>query len=126
MAKHSPPKIKLQLFCGDEIAMGPGKADLLDAIRECGSISGGGKAMGMSYRRAWQLVDTMNRCWDAPLVETSPGSHHGGGAKVTAFGEQILSLYRGMQANLAKAAGGPELADLQSALLGSPKVSQKD
>ena len=79
-------KIKIQLYCGDEIAMGPGKADLLDAIAAHGSISAAGRMLGMSYRRAWLLVDTMNRCWREPLVETSPGSAHGGGARVTPIG----------------------------------------
>ena len=55
-------KIKLQLYCGDEIAMGPGKADLLEAIERAGSISAASRAMGMSYRRTWLLVDAMNRC----------------------------------------------------------------
>jgi molybdate transport repressor ModE-like protein len=79
-------KLKLQILCGDAIAMGPGKADLLDAISAEGSISGAGRRLGMSYRRAWQLVDLMNRCWSAPLVETSPGSARGGGARLTELG----------------------------------------
>lgn len=126
MPDFVPLKIKLQLFCGDEIAMGPGKADLLDAIRAHGSISGGGKAMGMSYRRAWQLVDTMNRCWREPLVETSPGSHHGGGARVTPLGARVLALYRELQAALAQSAYGAELTELRGTLLAEPKASQKD
>ncbi|MFY8195818.1 MAG: winged helix-turn-helix domain-containing protein, partial [Novosphingobium sp.] len=63
-------KVKIQFCCGDEIAMGPGKADLLEAIAREGSISAAARAMDMSYRRAWLLVDTMNRCWQEPLVET--------------------------------------------------------
>ena len=63
-------KVKIQLMCGDAVALGPGKADLLDAISVAGSISGAARAMGMSYRRGWQLVDLMNRCWREPLVET--------------------------------------------------------
>lgn len=66
-------KIRLQILCGDEIAMGPGKADLLDAIAITGSISGAARNIGMSYRRAWLLVDTMNRCWADPVVETLAG-----------------------------------------------------
>ncbi len=58
-----PLKLKAQIYCGDEIAMGPGKADLLEAIEREGSISKAGQAMGMSYRRTWLLVDAMNRCW---------------------------------------------------------------
>ena len=60
-------KLKAQLFCGEEPAMGPGKADLLEAIARTGSISAAGRALGMSYRRAWLLVDAMNRCWAEPL-----------------------------------------------------------
>lgn len=106
--------------------MGPGKADLLEAIRDRGSISHGGKAMGMSYRRAWLLVDTMNRCWREPLVETSPGSHHGGGARLTVAGERVLALYRTLQNTLCRTAQGVELAELHAALRNEPKSSQKD
>ena len=68
MTGHARVKFKIQLYCGDEIAMGPGKADLLDAIRTCGSISAASRSLGMSYRRTWLLVDAMNRCWSQPLV----------------------------------------------------------
>lgn len=119
-------KLKVQLFCGEEIAMGPGKADLLDAIRAQGSISGAGRAMGMSYRRAWLLVDAMNRCWKRPLVETSPGSARSGGARVTPFGEDVLTHYRALQARTDAAAGCPDFAALRSAILPAPRSSQKD
>ena len=66
-------KIKIQLYCGNEIAVGPGKADLLDAIIREGSISAAGRVMEMSYRRTWLLVDTMNRCWAKPLGKTGKG-----------------------------------------------------
>lgn len=105
--------------------MGPGKADLLDAIREHGSISAGGRALDMSYRRAWLLVDAMNRCWNEPLVATSPGSAHGGGARVTPFGEEVLSRYRALQAGLRSAADGAELKALDAAMRAEPKESQK-
>lgn len=118
-------KLKVQLYCGDEIAMGPGKADLLDAIAQSGSISGAGRAMGMSYRRAWLLVDAMNRCWKQPLVETSPGSAHGGGARVSAFGESVLAQYRALQAGIDAAADCPDFATLQTAILPAPRKSQK-
>jgi molybdate transport system regulatory protein len=85
-------KLKLQLYCGDEIAMGPGKADLLEAIASTGSISAAGRLLGMSYRRAWLLVDTMNRCFAEPLVEALPGS----GARVTEAGERALADYRAL------------------------------
>lgn len=117
-------KLKIQLYCGDQIAMGPGKADLLDAIREHGSISAAGRAMDMSYRRAWLLVDVMNRCWREPLVETSPGSH-GGGARITPFGEQVLTRYRSLQARLDGASDCPDQNALAGALRDAPRDSQK-
>ncbi len=118
-------KIKIQIFCGEEIAMGPGKADLLDAIAVHGSISAAGKSMGMSYSRAWRLVDIMNRCWKELLVETSPGSHHGGGARVTEFGRTILGEYRALLVRLEAAADAGEMASLHRALLPSPRPSRK-
>ncbi len=78
--------------------MGPGKADLLEAIMAEGSISGAGRKLGMSYRRTWLLVDVMNRCWAQPLVGTAAGGSHGGGAQVTALGESVLAHYRALQA----------------------------
>src|ERR1700754_5025349 len=87
-------KLKLQLMCGDQIALGPGKADLLEAIASEGSISGAGRALGMSYRRAWLLVDEMNRCFTDRLVETLTGGGRDRGARVTATGRIVLAAYR--------------------------------
>ncbi|MBW8754184.1 MAG: LysR family transcriptional regulator [Sphingomonadales bacterium] len=125
MAGEAILKLKVQLYCGEEIAMGPGKADLLDAIKQCGSISAAGRAMGMSYRRAWLLVDAMNRCWQLPLVETSPGSAHGGGARVSAFGEEVLAHYRALQARIDAAADCADFSELQDVILAEPRKSQK-
>jgi len=125
-ASPSPIKIKLQLLCGDAIAMGPGKADLLDAIAAEGSISGAGRRMGMSYRRAWQLVDLMNRCWAAPLIETSPGSARGGGARLTRLGGEVLHEYRALQAALAAQTGEPQAAALAAKLRARPLRSQAE
>jgi len=125
MASDAILKLKVQLYSGEEIAMGPGKADLLEAIRQHGSISAAGRAMSMSYRRAWLLVDAMNRCWKQPLVETSPGSAHGGGARVSAFGESVLTHYRALQARIDAAAGCADFAALQDAILAEPRASQK-
>ncbi|EIK51865.1 putative ModE family transcriptional regulator [Stutzerimonas stutzeri TS44] len=86
--------LKIRLRCGDDIAIGPGKADLLAAIQEAGSISGAARLLGMSYRRAWLLVETMNRCFREPLVATSAGGRHGGGTQLTASGQQVLKSYR--------------------------------
>lgn len=77
--------------------MGPGKADLLEAIERAGSISAAAREMGMSYKRAWDLVDTMNRCFKHPLVSTATGGSHGGGAHVTEFGRDVLHRYRDME-----------------------------
>jgi molybdate transport system regulatory protein len=125
MTEEAILKLKIQLYCGDEIAMGPGKADLLEAIQREGSISGAGRAMGMSYRRAWLLVDAMNRCWKLPLVETSPGSAHGGGARVSAYGESVLARYRALQAATDRAADCADFVALQNAILTEPRKSQK-
>lgn len=89
-------KLSLRLMHGDEIALGPGKAELLEAITRTGSISAAGKSMGMSYRRAWMLVDVMNRCFKGQLVETAKGGSHGGGARLTPLGADMLAQYRAM------------------------------
>jgi len=124
MRQTSPLSIKARLYCGNEIAMGPGKADLLEAIIREGSISGAGRALGMSYRRTWLLVDAMNRCWREPLVQTAAGGSHGGGARVTAFGESILAAYRALQQRLAEAGEGEFRSTLENGLLKSPKPEQ--
>ena len=82
-------KLRLQIMFGDEIAFGPGKAALLQAIAAHGSISAAARALGMSYRRAWLLVDTMNRCFTVPIVATV----RGGGATLTETGHDILAAY---------------------------------
>ena len=123
-APSSPLRIKLQLYCGDEIAMGPGKADLLEAIAREGSISAAGRALGMSYRRAWLLVDAMNRCWDEPLVETAMGGRRGGGARVSARGAAVLRNYRALQAGLSEASKGEALAGLLATLRATPRPAR--
>jgi molybdate transport system regulatory protein len=100
MSQNARLAAKLQLFLNEEIALGPGKMDLLEAIRDCGSISQAGKKMGMSYRRAWLLVDTMNRCFRMPLVETNVGGSHGGGAQLSPTGVMMLHSYRVMQKHI--------------------------
>ena len=79
---------------GTEIAIGPGKADLLESIAASGSISESARRLGMSYRRAWLLVDTMNRCFREPVVASATGGSGGGGAQVTPFGRTVLARYR--------------------------------
>ena len=91
-------RIRLQL--GEDIALGPGKVELLELIEETGSISAAARRMGMSYRRAWLLVETMNRCFASPLVETAQGGKGGGGAGVSEMGQQVLSLYHQLEEKL--------------------------
>jgi len=126
MPPRDPLKLKIQLLCGDEIAMGPGKADLLDAIAAHGSISAAARAMDMSYRRAWLLVDAMNRCWSTPLVETSPGRAQGSGARLSDSGSRVLDRYRKLQHALASTAHGALLDDLDADLRPAPKPRPSD
>ena len=113
-------KLKLQLYCGDEIAMGPGKADLLEAIGRTGSISAAGRDLGMSYRRTWLLVDTMNRCFVTPLVETHPGGGRNAGARLTAAGEKALAAYRALSAQVEGGVPGADFEMLERAIRETP------
>lgn len=94
----SAKNIKFHVPFGGVSAIGPGKADLLDAIAATGSISAGARQLGMSYKRAWDLVDTMNRSFRQPLVTTATGGNRGGGAQVTEFGRDVLHRYRAIEA----------------------------
>ena len=114
-------KLKAQIFCGDEPAIGPGKADLLEAIDREGSISAAGRAMGLSYRRAWLLVDSMNRCWIERLVETTAGGGAAKGARLTACGHAVLDGYRALERQLADAAAQGSLEPLTALLRDAPK-----
>ncbi len=100
-------KLKAQLLIDGEIALGPGKADLLDAIAAHGSISAAARALGLSYRRAWMMVDAMNRLLAEPPVETARGST--GGARLTSAGRALLADYRALQQSLQAAAGSSAL-----------------
>jgi molybdate transport system regulatory protein len=95
---RSGPVARLRVVLGRDIALGPGKADLLEGIRDTGSIAAAGRRMGMSYKQAWLLIDTMNRCFAKPLVEAVKGGKTGGGAHLTQLGEEALARYRRMQA----------------------------
>jgi len=113
-------KLKAQFYCGDEPAMGPGKAVLLEAIDREGSISAAGRALGMSYRRSWLLVDSMNRCWKERLVETMPGGGRNGGARLTACGREVLLAYRAFEQSLVEAAANPHRDRLDRLLRADP------
>jgi molybdate transport system regulatory protein len=104
-------QFRLRITRGDDIAVGPGKVDLLEAIRATGSITAAARSLGMSYRRAWLLVDTMNRCFRQPVVEAEAGGTRGGGSVLTPLGEDIVKRYRAALAKAEKAAQA-ELAAL--------------
>ena len=97
------PPVRIRINLGGA-AFGPGKADLLEQIAETGSISAAARTMRMSYKRAWQLVDEMNRMFAQPLIEAAPGGAHGGGATLTALGARIASAYRSIQKKVPVAA----------------------
>src|SRR5437879_13338541 len=106
MAVKPTPRVqfRLRITSGDDIAVGPGKVDLLEAIARNGSITAAARELGMSYRRAWLLVDTMNRCFRLPVVEAETGGKRGGGARLTASGEDAVRLYRGIELSASRAA----------------------
>jgi molybdate transport system regulatory protein len=87
-------------------AIGPGKAELIERIADTGSISAAARAMGMSYRRAWQLVEALNKDYRERVVTTAAGGARGGGASVTAFGQRLVAEYRAMEEKAAKAIAG--------------------
>lgn len=105
------PLIKLRVILGPETLLGPGKADLLQGIHETGSIAAAGRRLGMSYKRAWYLIDTMNAYFREPVVVSTKGGPKGGGAALTDTGKAVLTLYRRMHFKTTKAIGG-ELAKL--------------
>lgn len=122
-APRVPPPVtpRLRVLLGESIAIGPGKAALLEAIAQHGSISAAARANGMSYRRAWNLVNTMNRCFTAPLVDSSTGGAHGGGASLTVLGREVLAAYRGMEDKATRAVA--EDFEAFSRLLARPETT---
>lgn len=95
MARY--PGLTLRILADKQPAMGPGKARLVAAISATGSISAAARSMGMSYRRAWQLVEALNESFSHPVVLTATGGRRGGGAVVTALGKRLVRLYRTME-----------------------------
>ncbi len=105
------PAVRLRLVLKEGIVLGPGKADLLAAIDEHGSIAAAGRSMEMSYQRAWSLVDELNRSFCAPLVVVSRGGAERGGAALTATGRKVLDGYRSIERTAAETCR-PELDEL--------------
>ena len=88
---------RYRIMSGNQIALGPGKVDLLESIDKMGSISEAARQNNISYRRAWGMVSTMNQCFSKPLVESLTGGKGGGGAKLTSVGKQVKAIYRKME-----------------------------
>jgi molybdate transport system regulatory protein len=109
------PLLRLRLVFGEGLRLGPGKVELLEHIRATGSISAAGRAMGMSYRRAWGLVEEMNAMFARALVERERGGAGGGGARLTEAGRRVLSLYRRIEGEAARASRA-DLAELRRLL----------
>jgi len=110
---------RIRILLGSSIAIGPGKAALLDAIGETGSIAAAGRRMGMSYRRAWLVAKTVNACFQKPLIEAAKGGTGGGGARLTAMGREVLTLYRAMEDHAA-AAVAPDMEKLRRLMVDQP------
>ncbi len=122
MVRQPTTRPRVRILIGSATALGPGKVDLLEAIARTGSISAAARSMDMSYRRAWLLVDTVNRCFKKDLVVTSTGGRGGGGAVVTPLGEEVLQRYRIMEQKAAKSVSD-EVAVFAS-LLADPEADE--
>lgn len=124
MADNTPdvtaaPRLRIRIVFGEEAMLGPGKADLLERIGQTGSIAAAGRSMSMSYKRAWSLVEEMNRAFRAPLVESTRGGPQGGGAQLTEAGRTVLANYRRLEEIMAEA-GAARIGLLQSMLRDVP------
>lgn len=122
LAHVGPVKLRLQVMSAETGAMGPGKAALLEAIQGHGSISGAGRALGISYKRCWALVDEMNRCWRRPLVSTARGGR-AQGARLTDEGRLVLEAFRALEERLISATqADPAYAILLENLRDTPQL----
>ena len=99
----STATIRIRIAVGDDIAIGQGKADLLEAIDRSGSISAAARELGLSYRKAWLMVDEMNKCFRTPVVVAAKGGVQGGGAQLTPLGVEALEDFRSIQAKAFEA-----------------------
>ena len=116
-------RLRLTLVLNSGARIGPGKAALLESIHSEGSISAAARAMGTDYKRAWLLLDSINRAFKIPAVEPAAGGHGVGGATLTPFGEELLARYRRLERKAAKLAVTDLLAlESQAAPDAEPKV----
>lgn len=111
----SDTRLTLRVDFGSSRSIGPGKIRLLEAVERTGSISRAGRALGMSYRRAWLLIDDMNRCFRHAVVDAKPGGSQGGGAVLTRFGAELVRDYRAIE-TAATDAARQRLRGLEGAL----------
>jgi molybdate transport system regulatory protein len=116
-------RLTLRVDLDEERAIGPGKIRLLEAIRDTGSITKAGIALGMSYRRAWLLVDDMNTCFREPVITAQAGGSHGGGAALTSFGTKLIDQYRAIETE-AHAATAARLRELEAACKGAQEAAK--
>lgn len=103
----APPNLRIRIVFGANAMLGPGKIDLLQAIHDTGSIAAAGRSMGMSYKRAWMLVEEMNAAFREPVVASARGGAKGGGAVVTPAGHAVLAHYRTLEEITAHAGAAP-------------------
>jgi molybdate transport system regulatory protein len=96
--------VRFRIDLGATLAIGPGKIALLEKIAETGSLSEAARVLGMSYRRAWQLLASLNEASRAPVTDARKGGTHGGGSKLTPFGRQMIRLYRSFDAQTQRRA----------------------
>ncbi len=115
-------RLTLRVDLSEDWAIGPGKIRLLQAIRDTGSITQAGITLGMSYRRAWLLVDDMNNCFREPVIAAQAGGSYGGGAALTPFGRRLIDQYRAIEAE-AHAATAARLNELEAACKGVQKTT---
>ncbi len=111
-------RVRLHIHLAGDHTLGPGKVELLERVREHGSISAAARAMQMAYRHAWELIDDLNQGFGRPVVETASGGRAGGGARLTPFGEELVRRFRAMEAATERAIA-PDLHALDPPLAGA-------
>lgn len=109
-APRAYPRLRLRVDLAPGVSFGPGKAALLEGIAATGSIAAAGRRLNMSYKRAWQLVESLNRDFAAPLVSASRGGSHGGGASLTPLGQQVLAAWAALETQSTSALGAATAA----------------
>jgi molybdate transport system regulatory protein len=117
-------RIRIRIYFGDGHSVGPGKVQLLEAVRELGSISAAARSMGMAYRHAWEMIDDMNQCFRSRVVTGTSGGRAGGGATLTPFGEEIVRRFRAMERR-ARRAMAPDVEALDREVAGAKAPAKR-